>query len=135
MTGVQTCALPISRRHGECTRDADGDRYATLALADQPGMRVLVNPGGTNERFVRAKFRQASVQVVPDNRAVFAALEAGAGDLMVTDDVEVALQTQVHPALCRATPLLFEPSTKAVMIAPDATLTGEVGRASCRERV
>ena len=107
-------------------RCADGDRYATLALADLPTVRVLVNPGGTNERFVRAQFRQANVKVVPDNRAVFAALLANEGDLMVTDDVEVALQTRLHPALCRATNLLFDPAAKAVLVSRDPVLEAAV---------
>jgi hypothetical protein len=45
---------------------------------------------------------------------------------MVTDDVEVALQTRRHPALCRATNLLFEPSIKAVMMRRDPALEAVV---------
>ena len=107
-------------------RCADGDRYATLAAADRSSVRLLVNPGGTNERFVRANFHQATIRVLPDNRAVFGALVRKEGDLMVTDDVEVALQTRLHPTLCRATSLLFEPADKAVMLVRDAELESAV---------
>ena len=64
-------------------------------------MRVIVNPGGTNERFVDANVRAASKVLHPDNRTIFEELVAGRADVMFTDAVEVELQTQHSPSLCR----------------------------------
>ena len=38
------------------TRCADKDRFVSVASIDQPEVRVVVNPGGTNERFARSHF-------------------------------------------------------------------------------
>jgi len=40
-------------------RCADVDRLGSLAAIDRPDVRVVVNPGGTNERFDRANLKQA----------------------------------------------------------------------------
>src|SRR3984957_16802712 len=40
-------------------RCADKGKYETIADIDKPGIRVIVNPGGTNERFARANIRNA----------------------------------------------------------------------------
>jgi cyclohexadienyl dehydratase len=103
-----------------------GTRFATLEAVDLPGVRVIVNPGGTNERFVRSRLKRAQVVTYPDNRGIFAALAGGAADLMVTDDVEVALQVRRLPALCRASPKVFEPASKAVLMPQDPALKAEV---------
>jgi cyclohexadienyl dehydratase len=84
---------PISR----CDQAA---QYASLASIDQPGVRVIVNPGGTNEGFVRARLSQASLIVHEDNRSIFAELIAGRADVMITDAIEVRLQTLREPSLC-----------------------------------
>ncbi len=42
-------------------RCADRDRFASLPEIDRPGVKVLVNPGGTNERFDRANLHQAEI--------------------------------------------------------------------------
>lgn len=85
-------------------RCADRDRFAGLPEIDRPGVKVLVNPGGTNERFDRANLHQAEIVSFPDNTRIFDALADGQGDLMITDAVETKLQQKLHPGLCAIHP-------------------------------
>jgi len=82
----------------------DRDRFATLAAIDRPNVKVLVNPGGTNETFDRANLHQAEIVVFADNTRIFSALAGGDGDLMITDAVETKLQQRLHPELCAIHP-------------------------------
>ena len=47
---------PIAR----CT---DAAKFGTLQDIDQAGVHVIVNPGGTNERFARAHLKNAQIKV------------------------------------------------------------------------
>jgi cyclohexadienyl dehydratase len=81
-------------------RCAERTRFDSLEEIDSPGVRVVVNPGGTNERFVDERIRHADKVLHPDNRTIFAELLAGRADVMFTDRIEVDLQTRLHPELC-----------------------------------
>jgi cyclohexadienyl dehydratase len=81
-------------------RCSDRDALSSLADIDRPGVRVVVNPGGTNQQFVDTHIHQADKRVHADNRTIFAELIAGRADVMITDRIEVALQTARHPELC-----------------------------------
>lgn len=85
-------------------RCADRERFATLAGIDKPDVTVVVNPGGTNERFVRANLKQAKIEVFPDNRTIFGEVLAGRADLMVAESIEVKLQEKLNPGLCAIKP-------------------------------
>jgi cyclohexadienyl dehydratase len=103
------------------TRCENLDRFQTLAQIDQPGVRLIVNPGGTNERFARAHIRQASIRVYPDNVSIFDQIVAGQADLMITDAIETRLQQKLKPSLCALHPETpFDFSEKAYLLPRDA---------------
>ncbi len=85
-------------------RCADKDRFHALAEIDRPEVRVIFNPGGTNERFARAALKQAKLAVFPDNVTIFQQIVEGKADVMITDASETRLQQKLHPELCSIHP-------------------------------
>jgi cyclohexadienyl dehydratase len=84
-------------------RCADKDHYTSIAAIDRPDVRVVFNPGGTNEAFAKAHFADAALQEFPDNRGIFDEIAARHADVMVTDGAEVDYQSRRHPGvLCPA---------------------------------
>jgi cyclohexadienyl dehydratase len=84
-------------------RCADRDRYTSLTAIDRPDVRVLFNPGGTNEAFAKAHFPDAKLAEFPGNRKIFDEIAESHADVMVTDGAEVDYQSRRHPGvLCPA---------------------------------
>ena len=105
----------------------DAAKYQTLADIDRPDVRLIVNPGGTNERFARAHAPHAKLTVHPDNVTIFDRLVAGDADVMITDAIEARLQQRLHPKLCAIHPdAPFDFSEKAVLLPRDAALKAYV---------
>lgn len=100
------------------------EQLDTLRELDRPEVRVIVNPGGTNEAFARARLKRAQLVVHRDNLGVFDELLAGRADAMITDSTEARLYQALHPgALCAAHPQSpFERHDKALMLTGDAAL-------------
>jgi len=105
-------------------RCADKDKYATLADIDKPGTRVIVNPGGTNERFARSHIKSAEIKVFGDNVAIFDEIANGDADLMMTDASETRYQQKLHPGvLCAVHPdKPFDFAEKAYWLQRDVAL-------------
>lgn len=80
-------------------RAADADKYATIDQINRPGVRVVVNPGGTNEQFARAHFPAAHLIMWPDNTTIVDQVAKGGADVFVTDSVEGRYKVRQHPDL------------------------------------
>ncbi|MBV1879603.1 MAG: gamma subclass chorismate mutase AroQ [Pseudomonadales bacterium] len=103
-------------------RCTDIGQYQSLEAIDQPQVNIIVNPGGTNEIFLRQNIQQANIAIFSDNRYIFDQLISSKADLMITDQIEVQLQTAKHPALCAALPNRnFTFSEKGYLLPPDET--------------
>ena len=76
------------------------DRFTSIEAIDQPGVRVIANPGSANEAFARANFKHVTVIIHHDNASVFDELVAGRADVMITDGLEADHQARLHPELC-----------------------------------
>ena len=107
---------PVAR----CTDQA---RYTSIAAIDRPEVRVVVNPGASNEAFARANFPHAQVAVHEDNPTVPDEIVAGRADVFVTDGIEVAHIAAIHPELCPTDlPVPFTRLEKAYWIRRDPAL-------------
>jgi cyclohexadienyl dehydratase len=124
VTVVSDGKRPIVR----CADKDHKDRYISLAAIDQSDVRVVVNPGGTNEAFAKAHFPHAKLEEYPDNRTIFDVIAAGRADVMVTDGAEVDYQTRRHPgALCPAAmPQAFDHFDKAYWMTRDPALKAAI---------
>lgn len=79
-------------------------KFSSLEAIDAPDVHVIVNKGGTNEAWARANIKHAQLTVFDDNTKIFDELVAGHADVMVTDAIEVKLQTQRQTGLCATMP-------------------------------
>jgi cyclohexadienyl dehydratase len=105
-------------------RCADKDKYETIADIDKPGTRVIVNPGGTNERFARTNIRNAGIRIYNDNVTIFDEIAKGNADLMLTDSSETRYQQKLHAGvLCAVHPEKpFDFAEKAYWLPRDPAL-------------
>jgi len=102
-------------------------RYDTRAEINAPQVRLIVNPGGTNEVFARAQFPRAQLTVFANNLGVFDEIRAGHADVMVTDGVEAALQQRRGQGLCAVKVNgMWAAAGKALMLPRDAELRGVI---------
>ena len=90
-------------------RAEDADRYKSLADIDKPEVRVMVNPGGLNEKFANANLTHAAIIVHQKNEEIPTLIAEGKAVVMITEITEAPYYVQTDPRL--AAPLLNEPFT------------------------
>ncbi|KTT24080.1 transporter substrate-binding domain-containing protein [Pseudacidovorax intermedius] len=80
-------------------RAADKAKFTTLESLNQPGVRVIKNPGGTNEAFVLENLKAAQVSTHEKNAEIPALIAAGQGDVMITETYEALVYAKADPRL------------------------------------
>ena len=90
-------------------RAEEADRFRTLEDLDKPEVRVMVNPGGLNEKFAKANLTHATIIVHQKNEEIPALVAEGEADVMITEITEAPYYVQTDPRL--AAPLLGQPFT------------------------
>ena len=86
------------------TRCENVGKFQTIADIDKPGVTVIENPGGSNERFARANFKQAKIVIFDDNTKIFDEILNRRADVMISESVEAVVQQRAKPGLCAVNP-------------------------------
>ena len=77
-------------------------RFTTLDSLNQPDVRVIKNPGGTNEQFVLTNLKSAQVSTHEKNAEIPALIAEGKGDVMITETYEALHYARTDPRLFAA---------------------------------
>jgi cyclohexadienyl dehydratase len=85
-------------------RCEDVSRFQSVADIDKAGVRVIANPGGSNERFAKASFKTAQLTIHPENLTIFDEILAKRADVFVTEAAEALTQQKLKPGLCAINP-------------------------------
>ena len=92
-----------------CRMDQAG-KYKALSDMDRPEVKVMVNPGGTNEKFARAYLPHATLIVHEQNAEIPGLISEGKADIMITETMEARKYVKMDKNL--AAPLVDTPFTK-----------------------
>ena len=80
-------------------RTADKAKFTTAESLNQPSVRVIKNPGGTNEAYVLANLKAAQVATHDKNAEIPALIADGKGDVMITETYEALHYAKADPRL------------------------------------
>ena len=90
-------------------RKSDAKKFKTLADINKPNVRVMINPGGTNEKFANANLKNAKIIVFNENAEIPHQVSIGNADIMITEIVEALNYIKLDKNL--AAPLIDKPFT------------------------
>ena len=91
-------------------RAEDAGKYAGLEDINRPEVRVMVNPGGLNEKFALENLPDCALIVHGVNQEIPALVAEGEADIMITEIMEAGYYVGQDSRL--AAPLIFEPFTR-----------------------
>ena len=88
-------------------RASEANRYRSLADIDKPDVRVMVNPGGLNEKFANENLTHATITIHQRNEEIPSLIAEGKADVMITEITEAPYYVKTDSRL--AAPLLNKP--------------------------
>ena len=91
-------------------RKEDAGKYTCQEDLNHPEVRVMVNPGGLNEKFARANLPDCTLIVFDKNEEIPSQVAIGNADVMITEITEAPWYVQNDSRL--AAPLLDKPFTR-----------------------
>jgi cyclohexadienyl dehydratase len=86
------------------TKCENVSKFQSVADIDKASVTVIENPGGSNEKFARANFKQAKIVIFNDNTTIFDEILKGNADVMISESVETIAQAKLRPGLCAVNP-------------------------------
>lgn len=91
-------------------RKEDAGKYKTLEDLNKSEVRVMVNPGGLNEKFARENLPSCTLIVFEKNEEIPSKVAEGEADVMITEITEAPWYVRNDTRL--AAPLLDKPFTR-----------------------
>ena len=88
-------------------RKSDAKKFKSVADLNKPDVRIMINPGGTNEKFARANLTKATLIVHDANADIPIQIADANADIMITETVEAFSWIKREPRL--AAPLMNKP--------------------------
>ncbi len=104
---------------GTCplVRKGDEGKYPDFASIDRPGVKVILNQGGLNDRHFSALLKQATILRHNKNEEIALKVKEGTADVWITDNVEALYYAKKFPELVAVNPQkTFTVGTKGYMI-------------------
>lgn len=90
-------------------RKADAKKFTSWEKIDQPGVRIMNNPGGGNDRFATANVKKGTRIIHTPNNEIPELVATGKADIMITEVVEALHYINADKRL--AAPLVNSPFT------------------------
>ena len=85
-------------------RQGDQGKYTGFAAVDQPNVRVILNQGGSNDRYFTPRIKNARVLRHDKNEEIALKVRDGQADVWITDSVEALYWAGKLPGLVAAHP-------------------------------
>jgi len=104
---------------GTCplVRKGEEGSYSDLCSIDCPGVKVILNQGGLNDRHFSALLKQATILRHDKNEEIAMKVKDKTADVWITDNVEALFWARQFPELVAANPRkTFTVGTKGFMI-------------------